>query len=49
MFVHVGVGGGFALAAKTVRPDAEVWIIYGDGALGFSIAEFDTFARRKMV
>ena len=41
----LGVGGGFALGAKLCRPDSDVWIIYGDGALGFSIPEFDTFAR----
>ena len=41
----LGVGGGFALGAKLCRPDADVWIIYGDGALGFSVPEFDTFAR----
>ena len=41
----LGVGGGFALGAKLCRPDSDVWIIYGDGALGFSVPEFDTFAR----
>ena len=44
----LGVGGGFALGAKLCRPDSDVWIIYGDGALGFSIPEFDTFARFKL-
>ena len=42
------MGGGFALGAKLCRPDAEVVIIYGDGSLGYSIAEFDTFARHKL-
>ena len=36
------------MGAKAVRPDAEVWIIYGDGSVGFSIAEFDTMARHKL-
>ena len=31
--------------AKLVRPDAEVWLIYGDGSAAYSLAEFDTFAR----
>ena len=44
----LGVGGGFALGAKLCRPEADVWIIYGDGALGFSIPEFDTFTRFKL-
>lgn len=44
----LGVGGGFALGAKLCRPDTDVWIIYGDGALGFSVPEFDTFTRFKL-
>ncbi|XP_044275202.1 2-hydroxyacyl-CoA lyase 2 isoform X2 [Varanus komodoensis] len=46
-FGTLGVGGGFALGAKLCRPDSEVWIIYGDGSLGFSIMEFDSFVRHK--
>ena len=44
-FGTLGVGAGFALGAKLVRPDAEVWILYGDGSLGYSLIEFDTFKR----
>ena len=44
-FGTLGVGAGFALGAKLCRPDAEVWIIYGDGSVGYSLAEFDTFVR----
>ncbi len=44
-FGTLGVGGGFALGAALCRPGAEVWAIFGDGALGYSIAEFDTFVR----
>ncbi len=47
-FGTLGVGGGFALGAKLVNPDDDVWIMYGDGSLGYSIAEFDTFARNKL-
>ncbi|KAJ0063635.1 hypothetical protein NL108_004486, partial [Boleophthalmus pectinirostris] len=46
-FGTLGVGGGFALGAKLCRPDSEVWIIYGDGSLGYSVAEIDTFTRHK--
>lgn len=42
------MGGGFALGAKLCRPDSDVWIIYGDGSLGYSVAEFDTFTRHKV-
>lgn len=47
-FGTLGVGGGFALGAKLVNPDSDVWIIYGDGSLGYSVAEFDTFKRHNV-
>jgi thiamine pyrophosphate-dependent acetolactate synthase large subunit-like protein len=47
-FGTLGVGGGFALGAKLVRPEAEVWIIWGDGSSAYSLAEFDTFARHRI-
>ncbi len=47
-FGTLGVGAGFALGAKLARPDAEVWIIYGDGSCGYSIAEIDTFTRMNV-
>ncbi len=47
-FGTLGVGAGFALAAKLVRPSAEVWILYGDGSVGYSLAEADTFARHGL-
>ena len=47
-FGTLGVGGGFALGAKLCRPDSDVWVIYGDGSLGYSVAEFDTFTRHKV-
>ena len=47
-FGTLGVGGGFALGAKLCCPESDIWIIYGDGSLGFSVAEFDTFARHNL-
>jgi acetolactate synthase-1/2/3 large subunit len=47
-FGTLGVGAGFALAAKLVRPEAEVWIVYGDGSAGYTLAEADTFARHGL-
>jgi thiamine pyrophosphate-dependent acetolactate synthase large subunit-like protein len=47
-FGTLGVGGGFALGAKLVRPGAEVWIIWGDGSSAYSLAEFDTFTRHRI-
>lgn len=48
VFGTLGVGSGFALSAKFVKPDSDVWLIYGDGAAGFSIMEFDTCARHNL-
>ncbi len=45
VFGTLGVGAGFALGAALCRPESEVWIIYGDGACGYSLVEFDTFVR----
>ena len=48
VFGTLGVGGGFATAAALARPDAQVWLIYGDGSSAYSLAEFDTFARHGL-
>ena len=48
VFGTLGVGAGFALGAKLCRPESEVWIIYGDGACGFGLTEFDTFVRHGL-
>ena len=47
-FGTLGVGGGFAIGAKSLFPDKEVWIFYGDGASAYSLAEFDTMCRHKL-
>jgi acetolactate synthase-1/2/3 large subunit len=44
-FGTLGVGAGFALGAAVVKPQSEVWLIWGDGACGYGLAEFDTFVR----
>jgi thiamine pyrophosphate-dependent acetolactate synthase large subunit-like protein len=44
-FGTLGVGAGFALGAALARPESEVWIIFGDGACGYGLSEFDTFVR----
>jgi acetolactate synthase-like protein len=48
VFGTLGVGAGFAMGAKLADPQAEVWLIYGDGAAGFSIQEFDTLVRHAI-
>jgi acetolactate synthase-1/2/3 large subunit len=47
-FGTLGVGGGFALGAARARPSAEIWILYGDGSLGYSLIEFDTYVRHGL-
>ena len=47
-FGTLGVGAGFALGAKLARPDSDVIVVFGDGALGYSLIEFDTFVRHKV-
>lgn len=48
VFGTLGVGAGFALGAKLVRPESDVWLLWGDGAAGFSLMEMDTFARHDV-
>ncbi|MCA9619736.1 MAG: thiamine pyrophosphate-binding protein, partial [Myxococcales bacterium] len=48
VFGTLGVGAGFAIGAKLVRPQSDVWLLYGDGAAGFSIMEHDTMVRHEL-
>jgi thiamine pyrophosphate-dependent acetolactate synthase large subunit-like protein len=45
VFGTLGVGGGFTVGASISCPEKEIWLLYGDGAAGYSIQEFDSFAR----
>ncbi|MFZ2807451.1 MAG: thiamine pyrophosphate-binding protein [Desulfosalsimonadaceae bacterium] len=47
-FGTLGVGAGFAIAAKLVQREAEVWLLYGDGAAGYGLMEIDTFVRHNL-
>jgi len=48
VFGTLGCGAGFALGAKLCRPDHEVWVLWGDGAFAYSLAEYDTFVRHGL-
>ena len=48
VFGTLGVGAGFILGAKLTHPNSVVWAIYGDGAFGYSLMEFDSFVRHKI-
>eukprot|EP00755_Sulcionema_specki_P003335 Sspe_Gene.3550::Locus_1178_Transcript_1_1_Confidence_1.000_Length_2517::g.3550::m.3550/K11259/ILVBL; acetolactate synthase-like protein len=47
-FGTLGVGGGFALGAALCCPDHQVWLLWGDGSAGYSVAEYDTFQRHNL-
>jgi acetolactate synthase I/II/III large subunit len=44
----VGFGLGLALGAQVAHPDRRVLCLAGDGAIGFTIAEFDTMTRHGL-
>jgi acetolactate synthase-1/2/3 large subunit len=41
----LGTGSGYALATALAHPDRQVVVIWGDGALGFSLGDLDTLVR----
>ncbi|NCF72339.1 MAG: thiamine pyrophosphate-binding protein [Gammaproteobacteria bacterium] len=48
VFGTLGCGAGFALGASMCYPDHAIWILFGDGSVGYALAEFDTFARHNI-
>ena len=44
----VGFGLGLAMGAQVAHPKRPVLCLVGDGAIGFTIAEFDTMVRRNL-
>ena len=48
VFGTLGCGAGFALGASLCHPGEQVWILFGDGSVGYSLVEFDTFARHDI-
>ena len=41
----LGMGAGYALAAGLAAPRRQVVVLFGDGAVGFSLGDLDTLAR----
>jgi acetolactate synthase-1/2/3 large subunit len=41
----LGTGSGYALAAALAHPGRQVVVMWGDGALGFSLGDLDTLVR----
>jgi acetolactate synthase-1/2/3 large subunit len=44
----LGVGPGYAMAAKLARPDAKVVLVYGDGSFGLHGLEFEALVRQDI-
>jgi acetolactate synthase-1/2/3 large subunit len=44
----LGVGPGYAMAAKLAKPQNPVVIIYGDGSFGLHAMEFEAMVRQKI-
>ncbi len=44
----LGVGPGYAMAAKLAKPNHPVVIIYGDGSFGLHAMEFEAMVRQKI-
>jgi acetolactate synthase-1/2/3 large subunit len=47
-FGCLGTGLGYTIGARTARPDAQVVLLLGDGAAGFSLMDVDTLVRHRM-
>ncbi|HET7246867.1 MAG TPA: thiamine pyrophosphate-dependent enzyme, partial [Streptosporangiaceae bacterium] len=44
----LGTGLGYAIAARIARPSAQVVLLLGDGAAGFSLMDVDTLIRHRL-
>ena len=44
----LGTGLGYAIAARVARPSAQVVLLLGDGASGFSLMDVDTLVRHRL-
>ncbi|HEV8425028.1 MAG TPA: acetolactate synthase [Actinomycetes bacterium] len=44
----LGTGLGYAIAARLARPAAQVVLLLGDGAAGFSLMDVDTLVRHRL-
>jgi acetolactate synthase I/II/III large subunit len=44
----LGTGLGYAIAARVARPEAQVVLLLGDGAAGFSLMDADTMVRHRL-
>lgn len=44
----LGTGLGYAMGARVARPDAQIVVLLGDGAAGFSLMDVDSLVRHRL-
>jgi acetolactate synthase I/II/III large subunit len=44
----LGTGPGYAMASRLAHPDAQVVLLWGDGAAGFSLSDLESLARQNL-
>ena len=47
-FGCLGVGPGYAMAARLAHPDRQIVLLYGDGAVGFAASDLESLVRHKL-
>ena len=47
-FGCLGIGPGYAIAARLRHPDRQIVLLYGDGAIGFSASELESLVRHGL-
>jgi acetolactate synthase-1/2/3 large subunit len=47
-FGCLGVGPGYAMAARLAHPDRQIVLMYGDGAVGFAASDLESLVRHKL-
>lgn len=47
-FGTLGVGPGFAMAARLAKPDKQVLVVYGDGSFGLNAMEYESALRQGL-
>ena len=48
LFLGLGTGLGYAIAARVARPADQVVLLLGDGAAGLSLMDVDTLVRHRL-
>ena len=47
-FGCLGIGPGYAMAARLKYPERQIVLLYGDGAVGFSAGDLESLVRHKL-